>query len=613
MAVSVKGVIAPEDLGGITPFKPQIDRLKNSLVEALVKDSHSPQARKLRRNISTVHAYQGRELPFMLLSMVRGAEDLPRGISRVGTGFISPEMMNVATSRAQWSNVIVLNGDFFTRSKNRDVAQFTKHLLALAKSRGTYVRPQSGHLDEAVAKASGALKKTAAYYYQHRHETREISDEFYERIAALATGELVSFIRDNRGAAQATEEVPVTARMTPAGIMHHIQNGDAMRRGVVADILFSGFRELGLIQGAGEQIDYDEISIAKLIEEALRQNNASFGLLQEAFDEMAIPAEADEAFRARMRDLIIPYLYFITNDPEILEKSHAEISRNFISRLGEVIDKTSMNPLRSEARKTQERSELKVSADVTAKILAMARMKELFDQMFPKAYAAEVYKPLRAEDKNRFVEIYTALFEGGGDVVLPASLFEGMDDETLADFFEPLLLAAQKSKIEKPRIHIAGDADKKVYGYIFSKRFAGLFPPLSAVASRVMDISAVSEEVKAFQIKDGVAVSFTKAPSEANWQPSAIPALMWDQEALSQLKPSERLQAIHRMTQLQFIIADQLKNQPGDRIKLVGDLLGKLGIQYTPGILGLPQPELSNLLSETVGRMISSQLTQKSA
>lgn len=283
-----------------------------------------------------------------------------------------------------------------------------------------------------------------------------------------------------------------------------------------------------------------------------------------------------------------------------LDKSHAEKS------------------LRSEARPEEKlpsvKSELKVASEVTARILSLSRIKGLFDLLFPKAYAAEAYQSMTLAEKHRLTEIYTAFFVNGGKAVLPAAAFGGLEDEVLDDYFEPILEGDKNNESGIKSLIIAGSGHDFIKNYLFSKRFVGLYPSLSLAASRFIELTPLPEEAKAAQMKDsGATVSFFKALPAENWRAASVPALMWDVEALSKLSPAEKLQVLHRMTQLQFLIAEQLKNQPGDRVKLVGELLGKLGIQYTPGLLGLPQPVISSLLSETVGRMISQHLTAKSA
>jgi hypothetical protein len=122
----------PEDIGVVTPYRLQVDKVAEALVNAIQAD--------------TVHKFQGREKEVIIMSTV--LDETKNG--RFGVEFVdNPQLVNVAVSRAVKRFVLVTNYDMLPASRHlRDLVQFIQ-----------YQDPEQGVFDSAVVSVFDLLYK----------------------------------------------------------------------------------------------------------------------------------------------------------------------------------------------------------------------------------------------------------------------------------------------------------------------------------------------------------------------------------------------------------------------------------------------------------------------
>lgn len=99
-----------KDVGFATPYRKQVEKAANSLSEDLESD--------------TIHKYQGREKPVMILSTV--LDQTRQG--KIGMKFVDdPRKINVAVSRAQEKFVLVTDHSFFNK-KGKEVSDLIRYM-----------------------------------------------------------------------------------------------------------------------------------------------------------------------------------------------------------------------------------------------------------------------------------------------------------------------------------------------------------------------------------------------------------------------------------------------------------------------------------------------------
>lgn len=130
-------------LGLITPYNAQIrsyrDRLRALVGRYSRGEDSVERLNHLLRNVGTVWPFQGREKPVIMVSSVRSEPThKERGREVASTGFVSWKMWNVMDSRAQECLIVTLNSDTFCASRKDGVADFTRHMMKLAKTKGVY-------------------------------------------------------------------------------------------------------------------------------------------------------------------------------------------------------------------------------------------------------------------------------------------------------------------------------------------------------------------------------------------------------------------------------------------------------------------------------------------
>ncbi|QNE14082.1 AAA domain-containing protein [Pseudarthrobacter sp. NBSH8] len=122
----------PEDIGVVTPYRLQVDKVAEALVNTIQAD--------------TVHKFQGREKEVIIMSTV--LDETKNG--RFGVEFVdNPQLVNVAVSRAVKRFILVTNYDMLPASRHlRDLVQFIQ-----------YQDPEHGVFDSAVVSVFDLLYK----------------------------------------------------------------------------------------------------------------------------------------------------------------------------------------------------------------------------------------------------------------------------------------------------------------------------------------------------------------------------------------------------------------------------------------------------------------------
>lgn len=122
----------PEDIGVVTPYRLQVDKVAEALVSAIQAD--------------TVHKFQGREKKVIIMSTV--LDETKSG--HFGVEFVdNPQLVNVAVSRAVKRFVLVTNYDMLPASRHlRDLVRFIQ-----------YRDPEHGVFDSAVLSVFDLLYK----------------------------------------------------------------------------------------------------------------------------------------------------------------------------------------------------------------------------------------------------------------------------------------------------------------------------------------------------------------------------------------------------------------------------------------------------------------------
>lgn len=117
---------APADVGVTTPYRKQVSKVTDALVDAIEAD--------------TIHRFQGREKDVIVMTTVLD-ERSSNHDDKYGLGFLDdPQMVNVAVSRAKKRFVLVTNHDMLPRSRNlRDLIGYIG-----------YRNPGSGVFDSSI-------------------------------------------------------------------------------------------------------------------------------------------------------------------------------------------------------------------------------------------------------------------------------------------------------------------------------------------------------------------------------------------------------------------------------------------------------------------------------
>jgi hypothetical protein len=257
---------------------------------------------------------------------------------------------------------------------------------------------------------------------------------------------------------------------------------------------------------------------------------------------------------------------------------------------------------------------------LTTKILRLTDSDQ-FDTIFPEVLASQPALGFSAQDKAHILLIYKMLFHTGGKAVLPAEVFSEWSDEAVRDYFDLILEAARQSHtmITSPIIHIAGPRSGEVKSLIVSSGHFRNDPSGAIEVSRIFKFSPQSESVEAERLKNSaVAVSFLRTPDQEDYWNGGIPAFLMDSHALKKMTPAEQLKYVHRMTQLQLLAAEYLKQLIGESRTTrlhnqIATFLNLLQIDFETSPEGFVRPSAMSLISDQVTQAMAELLTQTSA
>ncbi|ELR18126.1 putative DNA helicase [Acanthamoeba castellanii str. Neff] len=119
--------LRPEDIGIISPYNAQVDRLRHALRERGIPGMEKREMEKIE--VSTVDGFQGREKEVIIISFVRSNQ-------KGEIGFLAESRrMNVAITRAKRSVVVVCDEETINHAKN----EFLKRMIEYFEAEGEYV------------------------------------------------------------------------------------------------------------------------------------------------------------------------------------------------------------------------------------------------------------------------------------------------------------------------------------------------------------------------------------------------------------------------------------------------------------------------------------------
>eukprot|EP01119_Soliformovum_irregulare_P014645 TRINITY_DN4012_c0_g1_i1.p1 TRINITY_DN4012_c0_g1~~TRINITY_DN4012_c0_g1_i1.p1 ORF type:complete len:993 (-),score=355.42 TRINITY_DN4012_c0_g1_i1:67-3045(-) len=143
-----KSKIKPEEIGIITPYRKQVEKIRKALQAAKIENI----------KVGSVEEFQGQERRVILISTVRSKEDPVQHDLKFNLGFLTnPKRFNVAITRAQ--SLLIIVGNPFVLAKDPYWSQFIKYVI----DNGGYTGVQfdfefQDELDEALINAFGDLK-----------------------------------------------------------------------------------------------------------------------------------------------------------------------------------------------------------------------------------------------------------------------------------------------------------------------------------------------------------------------------------------------------------------------------------------------------------------------
>ncbi|MRH87458.1 AAA family ATPase [Nocardia sp. SYP-A9097] len=161
------GGFAAEDIGVTTPYRKQVSKVTDALIDAVEAD--------------TIHRFQGREKDVIVMTTV--LDETSDENDRFGLGFLDdPHMVNVAVSRAKKRFVLVTNNEMLPRSTNlRDLIGYIG-----------YRNPGSGVFDSSIVSVFDLLYRDyAARLRPLAARVRRRSDYLSEDIIATVLDDLL--------------------------------------------------------------------------------------------------------------------------------------------------------------------------------------------------------------------------------------------------------------------------------------------------------------------------------------------------------------------------------------------------------------------------------------
>ena len=230
-------------------------------------------------------------------------------------------------------------------------------------------------------------------------------------------------------------------------------------------------------------------------------------------------------------------------------------------------------------------------------------------ELFPELLAEEV--PVMSETKqNKMAILYQNILVQGGAVVLSAPLVNGLSAKGKMAFLRPIYEGTQSLNIKKPLVYFADIQSAESLREALSG--LDLFRK-QARAHRIFKTVAQEPAEVANRQKGPVAVSLTTLPAQTALKQS-IPALFLPSVQMNERSEPERVLYLHRLTMLQFLVAQELNGFKGEALQQkLTQLLNHLKIEFSK-VDDYVVPSIQSLLSETLGTELKQYiLTKQSA
>ena len=241
---------------------------------------------------------------------------------------------------------------------------------------------------------------------------------------------------------------------------------------------------------------------------------------------------------------------------------------------------------------------LEISVKLTNRILAsdMTDIGKFYALLFPGVFAPK--EPMSKEERAKLASAYVQLLPRGAAVVIPAKLLLGLSDQAKEEYLSILYEGVKGSEDRSlAQIIFAGEEAMELKEKMSSilKQYPQLF--------QVVKINPLDEVTAARnEKKHPVSVSFTEA-GDHRAMDSRIPSLLLPSDEIKKLSESQRFEYLNRLTQLQLLAAQELKEP------LKGELLEIALIRFLRK-LNIEFDTKNGFLSPSTGSLLAADLTQ---
>ncbi|MDD5671584.1 MAG: hypothetical protein PHN49_08085 [Candidatus Omnitrophica bacterium] len=296
-------------------------------------------------------------------------------------------------------------------------------------------------------------------------------------------------------------------------------------------------------------------------------------------------------------------------------------------------EEQSLNAIRYslDARKARYNPQIAVAVAVamTNRIFNLRRAERLLKWVEVPAAFAEETKPvaMTQAEQTKETDAYSRLLAKGGSVVLPAVLFVdgNLSSQGRAEYLKLILASARQtaSAAALPAIHFSGTEAHVLKQSLFSSDLKACDAELKSLASRVFKANLTPEPAAANRLYNGsanaVSVSLLQnRPQDEEKLNQRIPAFLVAAEELKDMNENDKVRYLTHLTQLQLLVAEELKDQlrrasPKTTIRILGEFLHKVGIDYQTDVSGYLKPTAQSLLSDSLAQYLNTREATASA
>lgn len=257
---------------------------------------------------------------------------------------------------------------------------------------------------------------------------------------------------------------------------------------------------------------------------------------------------------------------------------------------------------------------LAVAKNVTNRILSVGS--EFYELLFAKK---DPEVKMSEKELAQMTAAYLKLFEGNGSIVLPAEALDRLSDSSFTEYWKPILGALNQKQGKGPRIYIAGDTNGKIRNKILAGDFLKAYPLLR---NRIKDFIRVENQNMPLvlnRLKDLPSVSIWDKADGVEKSALKIPGFLLKADEIKELTGIQYFRYLHSMTQLQLLVADQLKGISSSLHRekaefLVARALTQAGVKFQLDSQGFFRPDRDSLLAEDLtARIASSRLSAQAA